>query len=574
MNRAGSRLAIALATGLALIFLQGSPLLAQNEEPQLVDSVEEHQKKLETLISERLGAVVHNRNFVLRLLVFGKPIEVPVSERERKSVELPGFRRTGVAVQRTIEKFQIDRITVRILINEDMAEPEQEYIRSIVPLLAEFRPERGDELVLKVVPPAPKKVEAEEEPGGPLGLDTMDLVLIGALGLVTLLLLLLLIKMMRRPKQEPAAAAPVLQPAPALPDTSQAAEKARKEEEEALKVREQEELVNTLRHAVVKSLFARSEMGQELFTSWLDKPDNVGGLIHALGPTIARKAMLPHMERERYKGLEETVLTEKKPPTLEKQITLLKEANLFLVTQDLAKPEQIQANPFVFLKELSWGQIGHLVKEEPVNIKAIVLSRIGPGDTARIMESMPKEMQVEVAVQIGNLHSLPLDMAESVARDLAVKARALPDAATVDIVGPQTLVDVLGRASQDTSTYLLNAMKSKDTKLSDAVEKKFFLFDAIPFVPPDLLPQVIRAMPSAVVMQALSGADPDIQRPVIMAFPEQARAGLVNTLRASQFDEETIMEARRQVVSRFQAMAERGKIDLKQISDAWQAKAS
>jgi flagellar motor switch protein FliG len=132
----------------------------------------------------------------------------------------------------------------------------------------------------------------------------------------------------------------------------------------------------------------------------------------------------------------------------------------------------------------------------------------------------------------------------------------------------------MGRASQDTSRYLLQAMKSKDRKLSEAVEKRFFLFDALPLVGDDALAQAVRGMPSAVVVTALTGAPQDLQRKVLMAFPENARPGLANSLRASKAESTQVEDARREVVTRFQALARQGKIDLKQISDAWQAQAS
>ncbi|HUJ74696.1 MAG TPA: FliG C-terminal domain-containing protein, partial [bacterium] len=160
-----------------------------------------------------------------------------------------------------------------------------------------------------------------------------------------------------------------------------------------------------------------------------------------------------------------------------------------------------------------------------------------------------------------------------VAQDLAEKVRTVPDARTVDIEGPKALVDMMGRASPGTSLYLLQAMKSKDRHLAEAVEKRFFVFDAIPLVPDDLLPQAVRGIPSAVVVQALVGAPPDLQRKVILAFPEQARAGLVNSVKAAKADEATVAAARRQLVARFQTLAQQGKIDLKKISDAWQAQA-
>jgi flagellar motor switch protein FliG len=242
----------------------------------------------------------------------------------------------------------------------------------------------------------------------------------------------------------------------------------------------------------------------------------------------------------------------------------------------LAQPEEIRPDPFAFLSELSRGQIAHLIKDEPVRVKAILLSRIAPEDIAHILESYPKEMQLEVAVQIGNFHALPLDAVSDIARNLAEKARKLPDEKTVDIEGPKALADLMSRASTGTIRYLLDAMKAKDRKLSAEIEKRFFLFDAIPMVPDDALPQVVRRLPSQVVLQAIQGSDPALQRKVIMAFPEQARTGMVTSLRGAKFDAKTVMEARQLMVSRFQQAASEGRIDLKAIIDAWQnqAKAS
>jgi flagellar motor switch protein FliG len=246
---------------------------------------------------------------------------------------------------------------------------------------------------------------------------------------------------------------------------------------------------------------------------------------------------------------------------------------VFLISRELEKPEHIRPDPFAFIDDLSRGQVAHLIKNEPVKVKAIVLSRVKADDTARILETLPKEVQLEVAVHIGNFQSLPLDMLEGVALDLATKAQHVPDSRSVDIEGPRALVDMMGRTSAATSLYLLQSMKSKDRKLSEQVEKRFMVFEAIPLVPDDILPQVVRTVPSSVVIQALQGAPQDIQRKVVMAFPEQARPGLVNSVKAAKFDAATIDEARRQLIGRFQTLAEQGRIDLKAISDAWQSKA-
>ena len=555
---------------------------AQQGGKNLIDSVEPYQKRLETLISDRLNAMVPNQNYLLRVFVYGRNVQVPIPAQQRQSFELPGFSQGGVPQgPQTIDKFEIERVAVRIVINEPTAPEEVDYLKNIVPLIAEFDEGRGDEVSIEAVPPKPKVKKPTNETGEEDAsssflpdLEGRDWLLVGALGLISLLLLLMLLRLWFQPKPKQAPQPQYSAASPLSAEMERSMAERRKEEEEALALREREEKLAGLRAGLVKNLFARTELGKELVNDWAGQADKIGTLIHALGTNIARKGLLPHLSRDQYSELEQSVLEGKKPPTMDNQIKVLQEAYLYTIGQDVSNPESLRPDPFSFMDKLSWGQIALLIKSEPVNIKAIVLGRCNPTDAGKIMETMTQDEQLEVAVGLGNMQDMPLEMAQDVARDLGVKARSLPDARTVDVFGPQALVDVMTSTSSNTSQYLLNAMRSKDTKLSDAVEKRFFLFESLPMVPPEVMPQIVRALPSNTVIQALVGADPDLQRQAIMAFPEQARSGMVTTLRAAQFDDETVMEARRLVVRRVQTLADQGRIDLKQISDAWQAKAS
>ncbi|MBI4083241.1 MAG: hypothetical protein HY423_11590 [Candidatus Lambdaproteobacteria bacterium] len=601
------RIAFPIALLALAACLAGTPAEAQQQGgAQLVDSAEVYQRRIEALVAERLSALFPSQSFVLRAFVVGERTRVPVVAAAPGVFELPGFRRTQGEQPRSEEKFRVDQVVVRVVLHEDVAPADLQYIRTVVPLLADFRAERGDRLDVQVVapkpPPAPPAAgvapeaakaeaaapeaaqpEAKEPavkpgegmakppvPPEPQGFTVRDWIVLGLLGLMLLVLLIVLLRvfLMRLQPAQPAVAPPL--PALAHPPPPVRRPEDEKREQELAQAREQQERIDSLRATVVKGLFARSDIGRQLVVAWQSEGDKLAALIHCLGPTVARQALLPHLDRERYRSLEEQVAQEERPSNAD-LIEVLREANLFLLAREITEPERFSEDPFPFLRELSRGQIAHLIKEEPVRVKAIVLSRIDPDDTAAIMDQMPRELQLEVAVQIGNLQSLPLDMLSDVAKALADKSRHLPDAKSVDIEGPRALVDVMGRAAPETSRYLLQAMKTKDRRLSEVVEKRFFMFEFIPEVAEELLPQAVRAVASTTVIQALQGAEPELQRKVILAFPEQARTGLVTSLRSAKYDRQTILEARRQVVARFQQLAEQGKIDLKQISDAWQA---
>ncbi len=551
-----------------------APAHAQ-EAPQYVNSQAAHRARIEGLIAERLSALVPSGRYVLNAQVLGQTVRVPRATAAGSQLDLPGFRATRGEFLAGEERFRVEQVVVRIVLNQTLPATEQQYLRTIVPILADFRAERGDRLDLQIITPEPPPgsegaaAPFGEQPGAlgdgvPFGLTWQEWLLIGVLALLLMLLLVLIWRMSAPRRAEPAPPpAPAAAPAPARESGEMEAERRRLEQER--EIAEQ-------RHGVVKRLFARPELARELLASAVSNPQRMKDLVHGLGPAVARKTLLPHMGRETYSEIEEQVLTEQAPDAA-RLAKALREANLFLMTQEIIHPEDRQPNPFTFLDALTWGQVAHLIKDEPVKVKALVLSRLNPDDTAHIIEPMSREEQLEIAVAIGNMADMPLDMAESVAIALAEKARFVPDARMVEVEGPAALVNVMGRASAGTSRYLLDAMKAKDTHLSAEVEKRFFLFDAIPLVPDDVMPQAVRTMPSDTVIAALQGAAPELQRKVIMAFPEQARPGLVTALRAARASPEQVEEARRAVVAQFQELGRTGRLNLKQISDAWQAQA-
>jgi len=568
------------AVGFLVMWATGGPsgrALAQAQSapqgaPQIVESLDAHRARIENILRDRLEVLIPNKNYVLRVNVSGEPVTVPAAPAPGQVPELPGFRQMPSERRPGDPRQQVTRVDVKIVIGADVTPSELGYLRSIVPIIADFDTARGDTLDIQVISPkALAEQQAESQgamapliPGMP-PFSIQDWILIGLMALALLLLLIVMMRVSRAAKAPPAPMPMPAAPAPKPQDLSEA-------DKAALKVQEEERVLDEVRKDVVKNLAGRPDLARQLVRDWQAQPKNLIALVQAFGSTVARQTILTQMDRAGYQALEDAVRTEK-PVDRAKLTDVLREANLFLVTQELAQPEQIRPDPFTFLGTMSRGQIAHLVKDEPVRVKAIVLSRIAPEDMAHILESMPRDMQLEVAVQIGNFHSLPLDAVSDIARNLAEKARKVPDEKTVDIEGPKALVDLMTRASTGTIQYLLDAMKGKDRKLSEEVERRFFLFDSIPLVPDDVLPQVVRRLPSAVVIQAIQGTDPALQRKVIMAFPEQARTGLVTTLKGARFDAATVMEARQQVVARFQALASEGRINLKEISDAWQSQA-
>lgn len=245
-----------------------------------------------------------------------------------------------------------------------------------------------------------------------------------------------------------------------------------------------------------------------------------------------------------------------------------------ILNSDLNSPDF-----FSFLDDLTWGQVNHLIKEESVDVKAIVLSRLKSQDVARIMVMMPEKVQLELAVQFGSLQDLAPEKSRRVAINLKEKAKKVPEAGKLDLKDPAALLnnflegtaklpETIGQTSPETREGLLADMKSQYAKPSKAAENHFFRFDYISFLHVDELSEAFRTLPWTTVVAALRGASDEIQRKVILVYSDKSRKSLALAIRRSRVDRKTVDEARRRVVAKFQRLSQMGRVNLKNFQES------
>jgi len=290
-------------------------------------------------------------------------------------------------------------------------------------------------------------------------------------------------------------------------------------------------------------------------------------LLAVIGPETARSLFGRVMPQDSFLELEQ-LARDAKVSTAEANTTL-KNVAMFLLTRKLIAPEQPTTNLFGFLEEMSTGQVSYLINDEPSKIKAIVISRLISEQAAEILHNISKDERTLVAVELGRLSELPTKLVEQVAYNLADKARTVPDENSVSVDGIRFVADVLGDADPTTREELLNGLRVTDQKLSEEIESRCFIFDSIPFVPREVLVEVVRKLPPDVVVTAISGADKSIQEAVVLCFPEQTRKAIVSALKAKKPSAEEIREARQQFVKSMRSMSDANKVDLREVNSAF-----
>ena len=589
-------------SSLPLLLILCSTIVSASER---VKSMNIRQFEIEESIRNGLKYYLEPSDYVLRVKLFGDERAASVANEA-----LPGFGQLGLDQFGKGEKFwEISRMRVDLVMHKEVSPSVNSYIGEIVPILSGLDYERGDEFVfVPIIPNLPEIQPDLEKPNGAdpetkeepqtaekalakiespeehqeekpfwQTLGTFEWILGGILLLLLLLLIWTLFSISRLRAREVETQNQIrdLKDTPTLPVRMAREEKAvqdkmqqdRQDRVQTALVRDENERVL---QEIVKNLVGRPDWSRELIQEMTrDKKsmDQLATLIAVMGPEASRSLFRNQMTEQAYMDLEQ--LAKEAGPNSDDTAEVLKNIRMFLLTKQFLSPEQSFVDPFGFMKSLSSSQISFLLKNEPARIKAIVMARLDTGKAATILQTLSRDERTQVAVELGRMHEMPMELVEKVGFNLAEKARNVPDENSIAVNGVRFVADVLSDSDPVTRQELINGLRVSDQKLSEDVESSCFIFESIPVVPNDVLKEVVRQLPPDDVITAISGATKEIKEAVILCFPEQSRKALISSLKSKTPEKEEVRTARRKFVDSMREMADAERVNLRDVNSAF-----
>ena len=591
-----------LLSSLPLLLILCSTIVSASER---VKSMNIRQFEIEESIRNGLKYYLEPSDYVLRVKLFGDERAASVANEA-----LPGFGQLGLDQFGKGEKFwEISRMRVDLVMHKEVSPSVNSYIGEIVPILSGLDYERGDEFVfVPIIPNLPEIQPDLEKPNGAdpetkeepqtaekvlakiespeeqqeekpfwQTLGTFEWILGGILLLLLLLLIWTLFSISRLRAREVETQNQIrdLKDTPTLPVRMAREEKAvqdkmqqdRQDRVQTALVRDENERVL---QEIVKNLVGRPDWSRELIQEMTrDKQsmDQLATLIAVMGPEASRSLFRNQMTEQAYMDLEQ--LAKEAGPNSDDTAEVLKNIRMFLLTKQFLSPEQSFVDPFGFMKSLSSSQISFLLKNEPARIKAIVMARLDTEKAATILQTLSRDERTQVAVELGRMHEMPMELVEKVGFNLAEKARNVPDENSIAVNGVRFVADVLSDSDPLTRQELINGLRVSDQKLSEDVEGSCFIFESIPVVPNDVLKEVVRQLPPDDVITAISGATKEIKEAVILCFPEQSRKALISSLKSKTPEKEEVRTARRKFVDSMREMADAERVNLRDVNSAF-----
>lgn len=599
-----------------ILFLLNPALSLEAQER--VKSLSVRQFEIEEAIRNGLKYYLDTKDYVLRVKLFGEERSIGSIANEA----LPGFGQLNDPVGSGAKYWEITRMRVDLVMHKEVSPSVNTYIGEIVPILSGLDYERGDELIFVPILPSdpfpeqvgdpssaglpdpmakalpeddPKDIEVALQSGEPseeqdgesldeepfwLRMSDIEKILAGMLLFLILLFFWVLWKLRKfkaiSTEQEgfpalmpPQSETPQLPSSPnqgfvSIADTNAKLLNGHENQlNDAVLIADNERLIQE----IIKQMIGRDDWKQELVQEMSrDKQsmDMLTQLIASLGMSTSRKLFSGTIPQNTYLDLEK--LAEEASSSPEEENEMLKDIQKFFLTKQLTDPEQNKSNPFSFMDQLSTSQIGFLVKDEPAKIKAFIFGRLESDEAAELLRDLSKDERTKVALELGKLHELPLELVEKIGYNLAEKARHVPDDGTVGVDGIKFIADVLGDLDNTTRQELINGLRTSDIKLSENIESHCFIFESIPVVPKDILLEVVRKLQPDDVITAISGTTSKIKEAAIMCFPEKSRPALVSSLKTKSPDSDEIRAARKLFVQSMRDMSDAGRLNLQEVN--------
>ncbi|MBQ7972783.1 MAG: flagellar motor switch protein FliG [Lachnospiraceae bacterium] len=213
----------------------------------------------------------------------------------------------------------------------------------------------------------------------------------------------------------------------------------------------------------------------------------------------------------------------------------------------------IQVKPFEFMRKTDASQLLNFIQDEHPQTIALILSYLGPAQSAMVISALAPERQSDVAKRIATMDRTSPDVIKEVEKILESKLANLVNQDYTIIGGVDHVVEILNTVDRGTEKHIMETLEIEDPELAEEIRKKMFVFEDILLLDDRAIQRVLRDVDNNDMAIALKGANEEVQNvifnnmskrlavmikedmefmgPVRMKDVEEAQQKIVNTIR-------------------------------------------
>jgi len=185
--------------------------------------------------------------------------------------------------------------------------------------------------------------------------------------------------------------------------------------------------------------------------------------------------------------------------------------------------------PFEFLWEAEAPVIARMLKQEHIQIIALVLINLPREKAGAVLSEFSKDLQAQIARAICAMDEVDAEVIGAIEEVLQTKLASV-SAESVVAAGPKTLVEILDNVERTTERVVLDSLRKGDPAVGKQVRSLLFVFEDLLRLEDRGIQTVLREVDQEDLRLALKGADEKIRELIFRNMSERAAETLKEDL--------------------------------------------
>lgn len=221
----------------------------------------------------------------------------------------------------------------------------------------------------------------------------------------------------------------------------------------------------------------------------------------------------------------------------------------------------MQVRPFDFIRRTDPAHLLNFIQQEHPQTIALILAYLEPNKASIILQSLPHEVQSDVARRIATMDRTSPEVLREVERVLEKKLSTLSSEDYTAAGGVESIVEILNLVDRSSEKQIIEALEDEDPELAEEIKKRMFVFEDIVMLDDRAIQKVLREVDSQELAKALKSVDTEVQDKIFRNMSKRAAGMLKEDMEyMGPIRLKDVEEAQQKIVSIIRHLEDTGEI--------------
>lgn len=327
--------------------------------------------------------------------------------------------------------------------------------------------------------------------------------------------------------------------------------------------------IEELKEELIELFVENPKVAKETFSRFIkeDGVEETAKYVHVFGHLIVFELLKdPNFQRDLYE-LSEYYHNSDYDFGPEEEYNLLVKLKTRCTASEIRVLTRRASEKFDFLSKLDSTQVYDLVKDEKIQVQAIVLTQLDRKKRSQVFAMYVGDTKVSLMNELSSAEAIPKEFLFNVAKVLTKKITGRPEFDTENLRTSDILIDLLEKSPLNEQKALMKTLQANNQETFRSIKMKLVTIHMLPFLKDGHLLELILGMDREDLLIFLAEVEDGIRDLILRKAPEELSDSWIEDMEnMASIDENAYRLTEMKVLNRIRNLANNGVISLLDIN--------